>query len=352
MFKTPLLVTALALASSATAHAGWTGWKWRTDHFAGQYTANPSFMNYVRVPAHPKAGVPPTLLLFLPGMGGDNLDGYTDFLDEAANRGYYVIGLAYRNTQHSPDMVGCWPAAPSDFFDQQVHGTNHRFWLDDQSNGIYPEFNSVSYRLRAILNTMTIEQPGGIAFDWNQFWDAANEKPLWSRIVVAGHSQGAENALWIAKNESPLASLVFEGAYDRLDRGPPDVGLGISPWNETISDCNGHRGDNPPFWTTPGSWVQKVILIDSQYSTAYDGSWAGHWIEHTAQDLGKTKANEAHLSFAPASLTSSWNTLAVMTSCGGHSAPIVNGCYPSWMPQVWDLALDKAFAVMSPPLAQ
>jgi hypothetical protein len=352
MLKTPLIAGALALAATSTAHAGWTGWKWRTDHFTGQYTANPAFENFIRVPAHPKAGVPPTLLLFLPGTGGDDVDAYTDFLDEAANRGYYVIGLAYRNTQHGPDMTGCWPAAYSDYFDQQVHGTNHKFWLDDQSNGIYPEFNSVSYRLRELLDTMTVEHPANINFNWNQFWDAANEKPMWSRIVVAGHSQGGDTAMWITKNESPLAALIFEGGYDRLDRGPPDVGLGISPWNETIQDCNGHRGDFAPFWVTPGSWVQKVILIDSEFSGVYDGSSLGHWIDHTAQDFGKTKANEAHLVSAPAVLTASWNTLAVATSCGGHQAPIVNGCYPSWMPQLWDLALDKAFAVTSPLLAQ
>jgi hypothetical protein len=347
-----IATTCLALLGAAPAASAHVAFAWRTDHFTSSlFTADPAFSNLIRIPAHPRS--PATLLVFLPGTGGDNVEKYKAFLDRAADHGYYVIGLAYRNTEHHPHMVGCWPAAPSFYFEQNVRGTENGFWRDDMvQNHHYPEFNSVTYRLRMILDTMTKEHPGNVTFDWNQFWDSAASRPNWARIVVAGHSQGGSTAAWIMKNEHPQAALVFDGAYDRLNIGPPDVGGGKSPWKASSPDCDGHKGDVAPSWIEPGAWTQRMIIIDAADSSAYDGSWDGHHLEKTARDLGKTM--DIRTGVCPSSLAFSWFTSLTPSpqGCSGHQSTIVDNCTPAWIPCLWDLVLEKSASIVNPPLIE
>ena len=338
MTKLPLacLVVAGLVATHSRAEAGWIGWNWQTSHFANPFTKNQTASNIVRVPSNPSKQ---TLLVFLPGTGEDN-ESFTEFLDAAANHGYYAIALDYRHGEHVPNLVGCWPTGAAQLYEQQVRGVDNQFfpWDNDLS---FPSINSVNYRLGAILQVLQNEQPAGTNVDWMQFWNATAEKPAWSKIVIAGHSQGGSTAGWILKNEGAKAGLIFEGMFDRLSIAATEINTTYSPLPVFPADCFGAFGDNTPSWTTPGAWVQRMLLVSDKFSTVYSGSPGKH-IAATAVAIGKT--HERHLTGAPSAIDYSWYTIDD-AGCGAHGAPIVNqaNCQTpiAWRADFWGALLER-----------
>jgi hypothetical protein len=322
---------------------------------------------------------PPTLLVFLPGHGSSN-DSYTDFMNHAAKQGYYVVGLAYQNGQSIQNMCGYWADCPSYLLQQNVEkNVYHGFYSAQQAT--WPAAsNSINYRLGAFLSFL---KSRGIAngFDWEQFYDYSTGNVQWSKIVVAGHSEGGATATWITKNKNVLGGIVFEAPYTDWDNATSDG----QPQNDpdytpcaTAASCpytaNGGYRDVDQFatylhndntnwvnklWITLNTWdkgydsVSNTIQCDANNTGVCGGSpcvgglctlpaWPGVHMRGAAQALGKS---EQLMSSAPASLNGHkwWTSVTKPTGdCGGHSATVVNGCYPDWMPTYWDLVLRAA----------
>jgi hypothetical protein len=72
--------------------------------------------------------------------------------------------------------------------------------------------NSILNRLQEMLSYLVKHDPGG---GWGEF--VSDGKPLWSHIIVAGHSQGAGHAAYIGKLYGVDRVLMFSGPQDYMD---------------------------------------------------------------------------------------------------------------------------------------
>jgi hypothetical protein len=145
--------------------------------------------SYACIPKEPAAG--PLLLVFLPGTGS-SVSGYTNFMQFAADRGYYVIGLAYRNDKNHSDLCGCMKWCMGKMEEQNAIGVDNGFYGGDAKKGMTPKLNSVDHRLTSLLTFLKDEKIDGKSFDWTQFIDKG--KPRWKKIVISGHSGGGNLA--------------------------------------------------------------------------------------------------------------------------------------------------------------
>lgn len=72
--------------------------------------------------------------------------------------------------------------------------------------------NSILNRFQKLLVYLVKHDPNG---GWSQF--LSNGKPDWSRVIVAGHSQGAGHAAYIGKLFKVDRVLMFSGPQDYMD---------------------------------------------------------------------------------------------------------------------------------------
>jgi hypothetical protein len=145
------------------------------------------------------------LLVFLPGTGGQPACCRL-FLRTAASLGYLAIGLTYDNQTavgiRCLNDLSCFGTVRRDIFD----GT------DPSANLSLPRRDGIEHRLTSLLSYLARRYPRE---GWGRF--LSRRRPLWSRIVISGHSQGGGEAALI-------------GAIRRL-RGvvtlssPPDTNL-------------------------------------------------------------------------------------------------------------------------------
>src|SRR5579862_2692887 len=323
---------AAALAAARAAHAdchstmvtsGYTCWTVETSDImpSQTYDIGSSDPNYVYVPDNPAPGV--KMVLFLAGRG-ETAASYVDFLAEAAHEGYYVVGLAYRNQVHSPDVCGYWPGCYGSFYQQQVDGYDNGFLSYDLQNPTaVPAYNSITYRFGSVLAWLLANHGGAV--DWNTFWDYTaayapgpgywyNGTPAWPHIVIAGHSQGGEVATWITKNKATIAGITFEAPYSTLDDdhdeddpndttadGPPhhmeqlngvwtDVTWWVTHWatsGGTVCDQCFAGYLDPSTW--PSGRIDRLFITLDSHDPGYDlaNGWIGHNMEGVGLYLGK-----------------------------------------------------------------
>jgi hypothetical protein len=156
-----------------------------------------------------KDGLPATanLLVFFPGTGGEP-NGAWPFLVAGADAGYRVIGLMYDNGVSVPNTCGpqADPACSDRFREKRIFGDADSADIDDLSN------ESVMNRLMKLLHYLDQIQPDQ---HWGQYLTSG--LPKWSRIAVAGHSQGGGVAAYIGKKRSVYRVINLSGAWDRVE---------------------------------------------------------------------------------------------------------------------------------------
>ncbi len=152
------------------------------------------------------------LLVFLPGTEGVPAL-YRQVLRTGAARGYHAIGLNYPNGL----AVGVLCAGATDpdcFWDIRREVITGR---DLSARVSVAEPEAIDTRLGKALEYLAQRYPDE---GWSQFLDSG--VPVWSRIVVAGHSQGGGHAAVIAKLR-PVARAVYFAApadWDGLTDAP------------------------------------------------------------------------------------------------------------------------------------
>jgi hypothetical protein len=155
----------------------------------------------------PQAASRHKLLLFLPGTGAKAAGSLQ--LDSAFARwGFHAISLDYEDNviavscAHSMD-----PTAFGRYRDAIVTGAS-------VSNQVkVNRANSILNRFTRLLVYLTAHNPGG---GWGEF--LSHGQPVWSRIIVAGHSQGAGHAAYIGKLFRVDRVLMFSGPQDYMDK--------------------------------------------------------------------------------------------------------------------------------------
>lgn len=154
------------------------------------------------------------LLVWLPGTGGLPANGPRAFFDTALRQGYRVLGLSYRNTPAvSQVCVGARLRAQPDcaerFRQQRSWGEPASGLIDDRpEDGIVP-------RLTALLQHLVRADAAG---QWSQYLDEQG-RPRWSRIWLAGQSQGGGMAAFIAQRQEVGGVIAFSGGWDRGANG-------------------------------------------------------------------------------------------------------------------------------------
>ena len=161
--------------------------------------------NHVVAPSGPGNG---RLLVFLPGSGASPL-GYDDILEAASAAGYRAIGLTYNNS--APASAKC-AAKPSCF------GPLHQRVFDGSGSSTVSKVSpadGVAHRLAALLSYLDGHYPSE---GWSTYLN--NGATRWSTVVIAGHSQGAGEAAYIASIRKVAGVLMLAGVVDGNGSSP------------------------------------------------------------------------------------------------------------------------------------
>lgn len=148
------------------------------------------------------------LLLFLPGTGGRPLN-TTEFENAAARQGYRVIGLEYVD---EPSVSEICPRSPdAACFEKvrrkRIYGEDATSLIDDRPD------ESIVQRLTTLLAALDRDHP---AEGWSRYLQ--DGKLVWSNIAVAGLSQGAGMAAFIAQRTRVARVVLFSSPWDNFGR--------------------------------------------------------------------------------------------------------------------------------------
>lgn len=154
----------------------------------------------------PQVAAAHRLLVFFVGTGNKAESSLA--IDTAfAKWGYHAIGLDYEN---SVLAVSCAHSQDSACFDHYREAIVTGAALSDKIN--VDRANSILNRLHKLLVYLAKQDPDG---GWGEF--LSDGQPEWSRIVVAGHSQGSGHAAYLGKMFEVDKVLMFSGPQDYLD---------------------------------------------------------------------------------------------------------------------------------------
>ena len=158
------------------------------------------------------------LALFLPGTHGSP-EHVRGLLSVVTGQGYRVIGLEYDDM---PAVLQVCTKAPNQP-ECSARFREMRIWGTGGSRAVSNPVNeSIVGRLVSLLKYLDRTYP-------QEHWGVyltADGKPMWSKIVVSGLSQGAGMAAYIAKKEKVARVVCFSSPLDKLGaRGAP-----LAPW--------------------------------------------------------------------------------------------------------------------------
>ncbi|MFN4083877.1 MAG: T9SS type A sorting domain-containing protein [Bacteroidia bacterium] len=171
---------------------------WQTDN---SYPSSGD-SNYVAINT---SVTPINKLLFYIGGTNSSPKRTTLFLKLAANLGYHVISVTYPNSTSiqtacgSSSDVNCY----TNFRQEACYGTPVSSAISIDT------LNSLNTRAVKLLQYLNITYP---TQNWGQF--VVGNFLDWSKIVTAGHSQGAGHALYFASLNNIDRCIMFSGAND------------------------------------------------------------------------------------------------------------------------------------------
>jgi hypothetical protein len=183
-----------------------------------------------RVPSNHK------LLVFMPSARGIPAT-FALVAKQGAQLGYHVIGLMYQNDvvlaqacPPAPDPSRCYENVRLDVLD----GGDRSFPMADVSVA-----NSIDNRLTKLLLYLDSAYADE---GWSRF--LKHGEPRWSRIAVAGHSQGGGQAAMIAKIRRVARVVMFSSVPDSLPSGQAPAWLSshVTPSNRYFGlahECDG-----------------------------------------------------------------------------------------------------------------
>lgn len=155
--------------------------------------------HYVSVnPGIPSKG---QLLVFLPGTGGVAFN-YQEINNTAADLGFHAVNLTYPNNDAVNTLCGGTNS------DLDCYGKIRMETVDgtDRSPLVNVDRpNSIENRLIKLLIYLRNTFP---ALGWQQFL-TADSKLIWSKVVIAGHSQGGGHAGIIGRHHGVSRVLMF-----------------------------------------------------------------------------------------------------------------------------------------------
>ena len=154
----------------------------------------------------PRANPKHRLLLFMNGTGAKATNDL-GLVRIFAGWGYHAISLDYENGVLTASLAH---GTNSTVFDKYRQAIVTGAPVSDKIK-VDPA-NSILNRFQKLLVYLAAHDPDG---GWDEF--VQDGKPVWDRIIVAGHSQGSGHAAYIGKIFSVDRVLIFSGPQDYLD---------------------------------------------------------------------------------------------------------------------------------------
>jgi hypothetical protein len=219
---------------------------------------SPNALNYAK---SARPGSP--LLLFLPATGAIPAH-YQEFLSTASSVGFHVLALDYWNRGKS--VVRTCAGDPRCYTSVQANRFNGS--NPTSFSAIAPR-DSILNRLHAALGYLSRTDPTG---DWSEY--SINGKINWSRIVLAGHSQGGGESAFIAHGHDVHGVLMFSSPVES------DDGIAAS-WMSTPGK-------------TPASSMYGLVNDNDMYFQHVVGSWAALGLGTPVDSAGLPAGNRAH----------------------------------------------------------
>jgi hypothetical protein len=176
------------------------------------------FETHFAVNPAPAINAKQRLLVFLPGTFG-RPDNYRQIVREAAAQGLHGIGLNYPNNATVASL--CNGSADADCFGN----TRAEILTGSDSSAVVTisRANSIENRLVKLLQVLHAQAP---AEGWGAYLTSdltSAGQPDWSRIRIAGHSQGGGHAAFIAKRFAVDRAIYFGAPADA-------TAAGLAPW--------------------------------------------------------------------------------------------------------------------------
>jgi hypothetical protein len=159
--------------------------------------------------------MPPPLVVFLAGTGGKPRNS-SALLHTIAAQGYRVIGLEYNDVPAVVETCAkaLTPTCSASFRNSRIFG-DHAY-----SPVFTPPDETIVNRLCSLLLFLDREHPG---HQWGAYMSGI--EPNWTRIVIAGFSQGAGMAAYLAKLERVQRVVLFSSPWDYWDNKDR-----LAPW--------------------------------------------------------------------------------------------------------------------------
>lgn len=210
---------------------------------------------HIAINPSPSVTAKQKLVVMLPGTGAVPSQ-YRLILRSGAARGYHTVGLNYPNGQ----AVGTECLIDND---DDCHGKLRRETI--QGTDVSPHINvnvgnSLTNRLRKLISYLHTLAPDE---GWNRF--LVNGEPDWSRITVAGHSQGGGHAGYLTKLVSLDRAVYFSSPADwRIDVDQPALWMTAMAPVTPASRQYGfeHVDDNlVPYATATANW--RALGLDA-----------------------------------------------------------------------------------------
>lgn len=174
--------------------------------------ADPNVRNWdsVHVVYYDRAIKNNKILLWLTGTNGSTNHLPQSFFKTALDQGYRIIALSFISTPGVSQVcvgnrlnedVNC----AAEFRRKRIYGDQVFSSIPDQyQDAIIP-------RLIKLLQYLSKNDKEG---GWSQYLDQNMDKPVWSKIAIAGQSQGGGMAEFIAQHELVVRVLSFSGGWD------------------------------------------------------------------------------------------------------------------------------------------
>lgn len=153
------------------------------------------------------------LFIMLPGTLGDPND-YKLILKSAASHGYHAIGIAYEN--NSTLATHCDGSSDVDcsekLLNEYLTGENTSSHVD------ISRANSFENRIQKMILYLKNEYPSE---GWDQYLTEDGDIE-WTKISLAGHSQGSTHTLYISRKRSLYRATFYGGPNGFSSGGFPD----------------------------------------------------------------------------------------------------------------------------------
>jgi hypothetical protein len=243
------------------------------------------------------------LFVMLPGTRGTP-SGTEDIVRVGADRGYHAIGMTYPNDESIVELCNASsdPDCEGRARNEVITGENTSPLVDVNAG------NAIIARLTVLLQFLQANFPNE---GWGQY--VQNGQPAWDRITVAGHSQGAGHAGFLAKLVLLDRAVMFSSPGD-FGPGVNGTALWLSLPNVTPASRQygfTHTEDGlAPFRRVTASW-QAIGLGAFGGLVSVDGASAPFGNSHQFTTSASPNPNPTGPSASPA-----------------HGAPVVDAVTP------------------------